>query len=77
MGALAHRAAELDEIVAAFEPDASSIDYFRYRDGAWRRTDRAGVADARYRDHFTSGAVGADGVVAAEAVACLHLVRAD
>jgi glycosyltransferase involved in cell wall biosynthesis/SAM-dependent methyltransferase len=67
--------AQLDEIVAAFAPASSSIDYFRYAGGAWRRTDRDGVVDARYRDHFTSGGVGADGVVAAEAVACLHLIK--
>ena len=67
---------ELDEIVAAFAPAESSVDYFRYVDGGWRRSDREGVADARYRDHFTSDGVGPDGVVAAEAVACLHLVRA-
>ena len=33
------------------------------------------VADARYRDHFSSGPPGEDRVVAAEAVACLHLVK--
>ena len=66
---------ELDEIVAAFAPAESSIDYFRYADGEWRRSDREGVADAYYRDHFSSDGVGPDGVVAAEAVACLHLVR--
>jgi SAM-dependent methyltransferase len=68
---------ELDEIVAAFAPAESSIDYFRYADGEWRRSDREGVADAYYRDHFSSDGVGPDGVVAAEAVACLHLVRSD
>jgi hypothetical protein len=46
-----------------------------YADGAWRRADREGVADVRYRDHFTSDGVGPNGVVAAEAVVCLHLVR--
>jgi glycosyltransferase involved in cell wall biosynthesis/SAM-dependent methyltransferase len=66
---------QIDEIVEAFAPAASSVDWFRYAGGAWRRTDRDGVADARYRDHFTSDGVGEDGVVAAEAVACLHLVK--
>ncbi len=67
--------AQLDEIVEAFAPESSSIDYFRYADGGWRRAERDEVAGAGYRDHFTTPAVGADGVVAAEAVACLHLVR--
>jgi glycosyltransferase involved in cell wall biosynthesis/SAM-dependent methyltransferase len=67
--------AQLDELVEAFAPESSSIDYFRYADGGWRRAGRDDVAEARYRDHFTSPGVGDDGVVAAEAVACLHLVR--
>ena len=67
--------AQLDELVEAFAPESSSIDYFRYADGGWRRAGRDDVAEARYRDHFTSPGVGEDGVVAAEAVACLHLVR--
>ena len=69
--------AQLDEIVEAFGPATSAIDYFRYADGAWQRSDREAVAGARYRDHFTSEGVGPDGVVAAEAVACLHLVKPD
>jgi SAM-dependent methyltransferase len=68
--------AQVDEIAAAFEPEAFEAEYFRYADGGWRRSDREGVADARYRDHFTSDGLGPDGVVAAEAVACLHLVKA-
>jgi SAM-dependent methyltransferase len=66
---------QVDEIAAAFEPATREIEFFRYAGGAWRRSDREGVADAGYRDHFTSDGVGPDGVVAAEAVACLHLVR--
>jgi glycosyltransferase involved in cell wall biosynthesis/SAM-dependent methyltransferase len=66
---------QVDEIAAAFAPAAAETEFFRYADGGWQRSDRAGVADARYRDHFTSDGVGPDGVVAAEAVACLHLVR--
>ena len=37
--------------------------------------ERDDVADARYRDHFSSGPVGADRAPAARAVACLHLVK--
>lgn len=66
---------EIDEAVAAFAPADSRIEYFLYEAAAWRRSDRAGTADARYRDHFSSNGLGRDGVVAAEAVACLHLVK--
>jgi glycosyltransferase involved in cell wall biosynthesis/SAM-dependent methyltransferase len=66
---------QIDGIVEAFAPASWTVDYFRYADGGWRRSDRDGIADAGYRDHFTSDGVGPDGVVAAEAVACLHLVK--
>jgi SAM-dependent methyltransferase len=66
---------QVDEIAAAFEPETAELEFFRYADGGWRRSDREGVAGARYRDHFTSDGLGPDGVVAAEAVACLHLVK--
>ena len=66
---------QIDEIVAAFGRRAPRSTGSATPDGGWRRSDRDGVADARYRDHFTSGGVGEDGVVAAEAVACLHLVK--
>jgi hypothetical protein len=53
-----------------------AMDFFRHDGRAgWRRAERDEIAEARYRDHLTSGPVGADGVVAAEAVACLHLQR--
>jgi SAM-dependent methyltransferase len=67
--------AQVDEIAAAFEPETSEAEFFRYAGGAWQRSDRDGVAGAHYRDHFTSNGLGPDGVVAAEAVACLHLVK--
>jgi glycosyltransferase involved in cell wall biosynthesis/SAM-dependent methyltransferase len=67
--------AQVDEIAEAFAPEASEAEFFRYADGAWQRSDREGVAGAHYRDHFTSNGLGPDGVVAAEAVACLHLVK--
>jgi glycosyltransferase involved in cell wall biosynthesis/SAM-dependent methyltransferase len=67
--------AELDALVEAFEPAESSVGFYAQGPEGWRRAERDEVADARYRDHFSSGPVRADGVVAAGAVACLHLVR--
>ena len=69
--------AELDEIVEAFEPgDQSRSSYFRYADGALaalgpRRASRTRATATTSR----ATGVGPDGVVAAEAVACLHLVK--
>jgi hypothetical protein len=51
------------------------VSYYRYDAGGWQLSDHAGVQDAKYRDHFTSGPVGPDRAVAAHAVACLHLVK--
>jgi glycosyltransferase involved in cell wall biosynthesis len=65
---------ELDELVEAFGGSTTTVDFFRHRDG-WHRAERDEVADARYRDHLSSGPVGPDRVAAAEAVACVHLVR--
>ena len=67
---------ELDELVEAFGARDVRGSYFHH-DGhsGWRRVERAEVASASYRDHFSSGPVGPNRVVAAEAVACLHLVR--
>jgi SAM-dependent methyltransferase len=67
---------ELDELVEAFGASAVAKDFFRHTGpSGWVRAERDVIASAGYRDHFTSGPVGSDGVVAAEAIACLHLVR--
>jgi hypothetical protein len=65
---------ELDELVAGFGEAEATVTYFRH-DGGWRTAGRDEVTDARYRDHFSSGPPGPDRVVAAEAVACVHLVK--
>jgi glycosyltransferase involved in cell wall biosynthesis/SAM-dependent methyltransferase len=65
---------ELDELVEAFGAQDVRETFFRHAHG-WRRATREEVADARYRDHLSSGPVGPERVVAAEAVACVHLVR--
>jgi SAM-dependent methyltransferase len=67
---------ELDELVDAFGAEDVRASCFHH-DGhrGWRRAAREEVASARYRDHLSSGPVGPDRVAAAEAVACVHLVR--
>jgi hypothetical protein len=67
---------ELDELIEAFEPATASCDFFRH-DGAtgWQRAERDEIAGARYRDHLSAAPVGSDRTVAAEAVACVQLVR--
>ncbi len=68
---------EVDELIAAFEPASVTLEHFRHDgDIGWRRASRDEVGDAGYRDHLSSGPVGVNRAVAAEAVACLHLVRA-
>ena len=66
---------EIDEIIDAFGGSFTSVAYYRHGARGWANVDRSGVAGARYRDHFSSGPVGSQRVVAAEAVACLHLVK--
>jgi SAM-dependent methyltransferase len=67
---------EIDALIETFGPGDLRETFFRH-DGAdgWRRATREEVSGARYRDHVSSGPVGPDRVVAAEAVACVHLVR--
>ncbi len=62
---------ELDALVACFDPARVEITYFRHDDG-WQRVEREDVAGARYRDHL-SGDEPRNGIVAAEAVACVAL----
>jgi len=62
---------ELDALVARFDPVELDVTFFRH-EGGWRSVDRDSVGDARYRDHL-GGAEPRNGVVAAEAVACVAL----
>ncbi len=62
---------QLDELVERFEPVAVESAYFRHDEG-WQRVERDDVAGARYRDHL-SGEAPRNGIVAAEAVACVAL----
>ena len=67
--------AEVDELVDAFAPAESTLRLYRYTAEGWQVAERDDVADARYRDHFSSGPVEADRAPAARAVACMHLVK--
>jgi len=63
--------AELDELIARFNPADVEVAFFRHA-GGWGRVARTAVEDSRYRDHL-SAEEPRDGVVAAEAVACVAL----
>ena len=65
---------ELDALIERFDPVDVEVTYFRH-DGGWRRAARDAVLDARYRDHVGGGPP-RNGVVAAEAVACVRLTVA-
>jgi SAM-dependent methyltransferase len=68
-------AEEIGQIVEEFAPEYHRVDYYRHGADGWQASDADAVGDAFYRDHFTSGPVKAERVVAAQAVACLHLVK--
>jgi SAM-dependent methyltransferase len=65
---------ELDALIERFDPAGVEISYFRHDDG-WQRVEREGVEGARYRDHL-SGDAPRNGIVAAEAIACVALTIA-
>jgi SAM-dependent methyltransferase len=67
---------EVDELIESFEPASASIDFFRHDgEAGWQRAGRDEIAAARYRNHLSGRPVGSDRTVAAEAVACVQLVR--
>jgi SAM-dependent methyltransferase len=67
---------ELDELMEAFGSSPVTVDFFGYGSRAgWQRAKREDVTEAGYRDHLSSGPVNLGDAVAAEAVACVHLVR--
>jgi hypothetical protein len=62
---------EVDALIDRFDPVEAEVTYFRHDEG-WQPVDRDGVTGARYRDHL-SGEAPRDGIVAAQAVACVAL----
>jgi SAM-dependent methyltransferase len=64
---------QVDELAGACDGADVALECFRH-DGGWQRASRDEVAGARYRDHLVSGAP-VERVVAAEAIACLRLLK--
>jgi hypothetical protein len=59
----------------AFGSRPVAVDFFSYDNrSGWQRAKREDVTEAGYRDHLSSGPVNLGDAVAAEAVACVHLV---
>lgn len=68
-------AAMLDSLIAAFQPDALSADYFRYRvEDGWHLSSRKAAGDARYFDPRTD-TPWPGRPIGAEAVVCLELKK--
>lgn len=68
-------AAMLESLIAAFAPQTSAVDYFRYKaDDGWRLSSREAAADARYFDP-RADTPWEGRPVGAEAVACLELKK--
>jgi SAM-dependent methyltransferase len=65
----------LDSLIAAFQPQAAQVNYFRYRaEDGWRLCSCEAAADARYFDPRTD-TPWEGRPVGAEAVACLELKK--
>jgi SAM-dependent methyltransferase len=65
----------LESLLSAFQPQASSVDYFRYRaEDGWHLNSSEASGDARYFDPLTDQPWPGR-PVGAEAVACLELTK--
>jgi SAM-dependent methyltransferase len=62
------------QLVEAFEPSSYHIEYFRYSEQGWQRSDAEGVKDATVFDVHTGQGRGNDRAASSRAVACLRLV---
>lgn len=67
-------AAMLKQIVEAFRPSASSIEYFGYSSRGWRRAVAEQVDDAVAFDVYSGRGRGEDRAASSRAIACLRLV---
>jgi hypothetical protein len=66
---------ELDGLTADAPWSDVELTFYRHSPAGWVRATRDEVADARYRDHFTSGPPDESRIVAAEAVGCVRLIK--
>jgi SAM-dependent methyltransferase len=62
------------QLVEAFGPSSYHIEYFRYSEQGWQRSDAEGVKDATVFDVHTGQGRGNDRAASSRAVACLRLV---
>ena len=67
-------AAMVREVVDAFQPTESHIEYFSYSSNGWQRAKADEVADATFHDMSKSHRVAPDKAAAARAEACLKLL---
>ena len=64
---------EVEELVAAFEPERSEVTVYRYTRDGWELSDLDAAAGAVYRDYTRDQSPADDLAAAARAVACLEL----
>jgi hypothetical protein len=62
------------QLVEAFGPSSYQIEYFRYSEQGWQRSDAEGVKDATVFDVHSGQGRGNDRAASSRAVACLRLV---
>jgi SAM-dependent methyltransferase len=62
------------QLVEAFAPSSYQIEYFRYSELGWQRSDADGVKDATVFDLHSGQGRGNDRAASSRAVACLRLV---
>jgi SAM-dependent methyltransferase len=65
--------ADVEELIAAFEPVESSLTVFAYTSDGWQRADLESAADAAYSDAIARSTPAYDGAPAARAVVCVKL----
>jgi SAM-dependent methyltransferase len=62
------------QLVEAFGPSSYQVEYFRYSERGWQRSDAEGVKDATVFDVHSGQGSGDDRAASSRAVACLRLV---
>jgi SAM-dependent methyltransferase len=66
--------AMVKQLVDAFEPTSFEIEYFRYSQDGWQRSDAEGVKGAVVFDVHSGQGKGDDRAASSRAIACLRLV---